>query len=130
MKATAMGKLSALLMAAMLGCSDDSSNADPNGSDAAAAACDATISLLDYKLVPADISAAPGTIVLCTKNDGKAPHDLAVRDESDKVLGRTAVLGPGEEDQLSIDLTAGTFDIFCTQGGHESLGMKGTLTVE
>jgi plastocyanin len=119
-----------LLMAAMMGCSDDTSTADDTGSDASASTCDFTISLIDYKLVPADITAQAGTIVLCAKNDGKAPHDLAVRDDSDKVLGRTMVLGPDEQDQFSLELSAGAFDIFCTQGGHESLGMKGTLTVE
>lgn len=125
-----MNRLCWLLAAALLGCQDDSKDADPTDPDAAAPACDFTISLIDYKLVPADITAEAGSIVLCAKNDGKAPHDLAVRDDSDKVLGRTKVLGPSEQDQFSLTLSAGVFDIFCTQGGHESLGMKGTLTVE
>lgn len=113
-----------LLMAALMSCSNESDNA------AGAAECDFTISLIDYKLVPAEITAEAGTVVLCAKNDGKAPHDLGVRDESDKVLGRTRVLDPGEQDQFSIELDAGGFDIFCSVAGHESLGMKGSLTVE
>jgi len=114
-----------LLMAALMSCSNESDD------DAGAAAeCDFTISLIDYKLVPAQITAEAGNVVLCAKNDGKAPHDLGVRDESDKVVGRTRVLEPGEQDQFSIDLDAGGFDIFCSVAGHESLGMKGTLTVE
>jgi plastocyanin len=119
-----MNKLDVLLMAALLGCSGSD-----NGGDAEDV-CDYMISLIDYKLVPAEIDAEAGTIVLCAKNDGKAPHDLAVRDDSDKVLGRTEVLDPGEQDQFSLELSAGAFDIFCSVAGHESLGMKGTLTVQ
>lgn len=119
-----MNKLYVLLMAALLGCSSSSNGGDEEE------ACDYTISLVDYKLVPAEIDAEAGTIVLCAKNDGKAPHDLAVRDDSDKVLGRTEVLDPGEQDQFSLELNAGTFNIFCSVAGHESLGMKGTLTTE
>lgn len=122
-------RMGALLMAALGACADDSTQTDR---DAAASdpACDFTVSLVDYKLVPSVLTASAGEIVLCAKNDGRAPHDLAVRDDSAKVLGRTKVLGPAEQDRFSLELSAGSFDIFCTQGGHESLGMKGKLTVE
>jgi plastocyanin len=91
--------------------------------------CTATIALLDYKLDPKAIDADSGPITLCTANKGQAPHDLAVRDATGKTLGRTMVLQPNAEDTFTVDLKPGTYTIYCTQGGHESLGMKGTLTV-
>lgn len=103
------------------------------GSDAAApreAECTARIRLLDYKLDPAKLELSSGHHLLCAQNDGKAPHDLALRDTAKKVLGRTPVLGPDEHGQFAVDLEAGTYTMFCTQAGHESLGMTGPVTVE
>jgi plastocyanin len=107
-------------------------SAQPDEKDAAVSGkpCSFTISLVDYKLEPSEVDAESGTIEVCAKNDGRAPHDLAIRDDAGKVLGRTKVLGQNESDRFTIELEAGAFDIFCTQAGHESLGMRGTLTVE
>jgi plastocyanin len=92
--------------------------------------CTLTIALLDYKLDPKTVEAESGEITLCAMNKGEAPHDLAVRDTSKKTLGKTKTLGPNESDQFTVTLDAATYDIYCTQAGHESLGMKGTLTVQ
>jgi len=92
--------------------------------------CTATISLQDFKLVPDTPTAKAGPVVLCARNDGKAPHDLGVRGADMQTLQKTATLGPGESARLTLTLAAGSFAIYCSQGGHESLGMKGTLTVD
>ncbi|MEY4512150.1 MAG: hypothetical protein RLZZ450_4272 [Pseudomonadota bacterium] len=94
------------------------------------AACTATISLQDYKLVPDKPTAKAGTIVLCAKNDGKAPHDLGLRGADMATLQKTPSLAPGESARITLTLAPGSFAIYCSQAGHESLGMKGTLTVE
>jgi uncharacterized cupredoxin-like copper-binding protein len=123
-----------LLTAALLcACSDDSDNmsTEPRaGTGGEDKPCTETIALLDYKLDPKDIEADSGEITLCAENKGKAPHDLAVRDASGKKLGGTKTLDPGDSDQFTVDLSAAKYDIFCTLNGHESLGMKGTLTVQ
>lgn len=93
-------------------------------------ACTVTISLLDYKLEPEKPTAKAGTIVLCARNDGRAPHDLGLRGADMQTLQKTRSLGPGESASITLPLSAGAFAIYCSQAGHESLGMKGTLTVD
>lgn len=100
------------------------------GSSSSSADCTATISLLDFKLDPKVIEAESGEITLCAQNDGDTPHDLGVRDSSKTTLGKTKTLNPGESDRFTVTLDAATYDIYCSLGGHESLGMKGTLTVK
>lgn len=93
-------------------------------------ACTVTISLQDYKLVPEKPTAKAGTLVLCAKNDGRAPHDLGLRGADMATLQKTRTLGQGESASFTLTLSAGEFALYCSQAGHESLGMKGTLTVE
>jgi plastocyanin len=93
-------------------------------------ACTVMISLQDYKLVPENPTAKAGTIVLCAKNDGRAPHDLGLRGADMATLQKTRSLGQGESASITLPLSAGAFSIYCSQAGHESLGMKGTLTIE
>jgi plastocyanin len=108
----------------------DSGSAPDSAMPADQHACTLTISLIDYKLDPKTVTAESGEITLCATNKGAAPHDLAVRDAAKKTLGKTKTLGPGESDHFTVTLEPATYDIYCTQAGHESLGMKGTLTVE
>jgi hypothetical protein len=43
--------------------------------------------------------------------------------------GRTAEIEPGASATLTVDLEPGTYSYLCTTGGHDLLGMRGTLTV-
>jgi uncharacterized cupredoxin-like copper-binding protein len=97
--------------------------------DAGQRACSATIQLLDIKLDPKTLELDGGEITLCAENNGETPHDLCVRDDSGETLGKTKPLQPGERDRFSVTLEAGAYTVYCSFGGHESLGMKGTLTV-
>jgi len=105
------------------------------GDDSAPAAskddsCTATIDLLDYKLDPKEVEAKSGKVTLCAVNKGATSHDLGVRDADKKTLAKTMTLSPGDEDRFTVELSAATYDIYCSVAGHESLGMKGTLTVK
>jgi plastocyanin len=112
----------------------DTSRAGASGAGAAGSAseldCSATVQLLDYKLSPAKLELGSGSQVLCTENAGQAPHDLALRDANGQVLGRTPKLAPGERAQFSVDLQTGMYTMYCTQPGHESLGMSGPVSVK
>jgi uncharacterized cupredoxin-like copper-binding protein len=92
--------------------------------------CTATIKLLDFTLSPAALIVKGGDVVLCTQNDGQAPHDLGIRDAAKRDLMKTPVLATGQRARLVLTLTPGTYGIYCTQAGHESLGMTGSLTAE
>ena len=123
MKIRTLWLSAALLSSACAG--DDEAPADTN-----ATSCTATIDLLDYKLEPKDIEAKSGKITLCAVNQGETSHDLGVRDADKKTLGKTMTLAPGAQDRFTVELSAATYDIYCSLAGHESLGMKGTLAVK
>ncbi|MET0340121.1 MAG: cupredoxin domain-containing protein [Polyangiales bacterium] len=112
----------AVLLLAGFACGGDDT-ADEEG------ACTATIKLKDYTLDPSAVEIASGPAVLCAVNEGKTPHDLVVRDASRQDRARSAVLQPGMGARVSVNLVAGSYELYCSVAGHESLGMKGPLTV-
>lgn len=122
--------IAALTASACSGDDDAATTPDASKDSGSADSCTATIDLLDYKLEPKDIEADSGKITLCAVNKGATSHDLGVRDADKKTLAKTMTLSPGDEDRFTIELSAAKYDIYCSLAGHESLGMKGTLTVE
>jgi plastocyanin len=86
------------------------------------------ITVRDFKFDTPDVSVT-GQVVLAVTNAGPTIHDLSIRDDMDKVLGETADLKPNTSETLTVDLPTGVYRIFCAVPGHESLGIKGTLTV-
>lgn len=137
---------SALVLLAVAGCSAGGSATSspttpaasapaasaPTASAPTASASTATnatpITVRDFKFDTPDV-AVTGKVVLAVTNAGPTIHDLTIRDSSGKVLGETADLAAGASETLTVDLPAGTYTIFCALPGHESLGIKGTLTV-
>ena len=108
--------------------------ASPAASPAAAstapsAASQATaVVVKDFTLDPLDVAVA-GAVSLAVTNDGPTVHNVAIRDDAGAVLGTTADLKEGESETLTVEIPAGSYILFCTLPGHESLGIKGTLTV-
>ena len=128
-----------LLVLAIAACGGNSATSAPTaaasapttGSSPAASAMatDATpITVRDFKFDTPDVTVT-GTVALAVTNAGPTVHDLSIRDDSGKVLGETADLKPNASETLTVDLPAGRYTIFCAVPGHESLGIKGTLTV-
>ncbi|MFP5342019.1 MAG: cupredoxin domain-containing protein [Candidatus Limnocylindria bacterium] len=83
----------------------------------------------DFTLEPLTV-VSEGSVVLAVTNAGPTLHNVAIRDGAGAVLGTTADLREGESETLAVDLAAGEYILFCSLAGHESLGIKGTLTVE
>ena len=82
----------------------------------------------DFKFDTPDV-AVTGDVSLVVTNAGPTIHNLAIRDASGTVLKTTPDLKPGASATLTVSLPAATYAIICTLPGHESLGLKGTLTV-
>lgn len=101
------------------------SAASPTGPAADAIA----VSVLDFMLDPSDIEVAGPTVTFDVTNDGPTPHNFTVRDDAGEVLMATEDLSVGGTETISGELEPGTYTIFCSLPGHESLGMTGTLTV-
>jgi plastocyanin len=135
--------VSTLLVLAVAACGGSGSSTSPSGapveataqavsaepSVGASAATESTaIVVKDFTLDPTDVSVAE-TVALAVTNDGPTIHNVTIRDDANTVLGATKDLKEGESETLTADLPAGTYVLFCSLPGHESLGIKGTLTV-
>ena len=78
---------------------------------------------------PGTLTAKAGSISFAVKNAGPTVHNLTILDSAGKVVGATANLKPGESATLTVSLSAGAYTAICSLAGHETLGMKDTLTV-
>ena len=66
---------------------------------------------------------------LAVTNQGPTIHNVAIRDASGAVIVTTRDLKTGESETISATLAPGSYILFCSLPGHESLGTKGTLEV-
>ena len=82
----------------------------------------------DFTLDPLDVAVA-GPVSLAVTNAGPTVHNVAIRDNAGAVLGTTTDLKSGASETLTVEIPAGSYILFCSLPGHESLGIKGTLTV-
>jgi uncharacterized cupredoxin-like copper-binding protein len=110
-----------------------STGAPPASATTASAAASATaatpITERDFKFDTPDVTVAGSPVSLAVTNAGPTIHDLTIRDASGTVLGETEDLKTGASQTITVDLPVGAYTIFCSLPGHESLGLKGTLTV-
>lgn len=88
-----------------------------------------SVTVSDFTIDPSELSVTGSTVTFEVLNDGPTPHNLSVRDADGEVVMATADLGTGETETITAELEPGEYTIFCSLGGHESLGMGGTLTV-
>jgi plastocyanin len=83
----------------------------------------------DFSLDPKDVTATGPMVSLAVENAGPTIHNVTIRDESGAVVMATRDLRPGESETISGTVAAGTYVMFCSLPGHESLGIKGKLIV-
>ena len=83
------------------------------------------VSETEFKITTASTELKAGEITFEVKNDGKIPHDLAIKGTSDK----TELIPAGGTAELKVTLKAGKYELYCTVPGHEAAGMKLNITV-
>jgi plastocyanin len=98
------------------------------GASATSVVAATSIHVRDFALDPKDVTVR-GLVSLAVTNDGPTIHNVSIRDASGKVVGATKDLTPGQSETLTANIPAGTYVLFCSLPGHESLGVKGSLTV-
>ena len=108
---------------------DSQSEGTGAATEAPVAAEALTVTLMDFVIDPSALEVTGPTVSIEVTSDGPTPHNLTVRDASDEVLLGTTDLSTGESETIPADLEPGEYTIFCSLPGHESLGMRGTLTV-
>ena len=67
---------------------------------------------------------AAGKYTFEVQDDGKIPHDLAIKGGA-----KTKLIQPGGSAQLTVTLKPGKYHFYCTVPGHEQAGMKIDVTV-
>ena len=73
------------------------------------------------------LRAAPGVVTISMKNPVVVPHNVAIRGNGVRKLGKVVL--KGGTSTVTATLKAGRYTIFCSVAGHERAGMKGVLTV-
>jgi plastocyanin len=130
-----LGLLALLLLSFVLAACGDSNAARgaPSGqageapAGGAADMADVQVVAKEFEFAVSPAQAKAGSVTFAVKNDGHAPHDFRIRGEG--LEQQTAMLQSGDTTQFTVELAPGTYDYQCTVGGHEQLGMKGTLTI-
>ena len=89
------------------------------------AATKVPVSETEFKIVAGSTDFKAGEITFEAKNDGKIPHDLAIKGTSDK----TRLIPPGGSAELKVTLKPGKYELYCTVPGHEAAGMRLNITV-
>ena len=89
------------------------------------AATTVPVSESEFKIVLSSTQLKAGPITFEAKNDGRIPHDLAIKQTGDK----TKLIQPGGTAELKVTLKAGTYELYCSVPGHEAAGMKQNITV-
>ena len=83
------------------------------------------VSEVEFKITVGSTDLKAGEITFEVKNDGKIPHDLAIKGTSDK----TKLIPAGGTAELKVTLKSGKYELYCTVPGHEAAGMKLDITV-
>ena len=89
------------------------------------AAATVPVSESEFKIVLSSTQLKAGPITFEAKNDGRIPHDLAIKQTGDK----TKLIQPGATAELKVTLKAGKYVLYCSVSGHEAAGMKQSITV-
>ena len=87
------------------------------------------IALADYMITPMETSIPSGMTVFDVTNQGQVPHNFTLRTDDDTTIAATRNLNHGQSAELAVRLTAPSYRFLCTQPGHASLGMTGSITV-
>ena len=113
---------------ALAGCGGDGDDSGGGATTSAAAGTPVTMSLVDFALEPKTVQLdASGTYTFKVTNDGQTQHALEI--EGNGVEEETDTLDPGDSGEVTVELTAGEYELYCPIDGHRANGMEGTLVV-
>lgn len=113
---------------ALAGCGGNGEDSGGSTTTTEATGQPVEVSLVDFALEPRTVTLdAPGTYTFTATNDGQAQHALEI--DGNGVEEVTDTLGPGESGQVTVELAAGEYELYCPVDGHRANGMEGTLVV-
>lgn len=106
-----------------------SSSASAPASDTASAAGTAvTVTETEFKIAGVQPTYPAGSYTFKVTNGGKFPHNLIIEGPGvDKQ--KTATLQGGQSGDLTVTLTAGSYELWCGVDSHKDKGMDMKITV-
>jgi Cu-Zn family superoxide dismutase len=105
--------------------SQDAGAATP-AEDGEQARTEITVESVDIDFNPNEFTIPANTdVTVHLPNTGAALHNFSVEE-----LGIDVDIAPGEEQTITINAPAGTYEYYCDVPGHREAGMVGTMTVE
>jgi plastocyanin len=124
-----LAALAAALVVPLAGCGgEESSGSETTTAAAAGSAQTVSVSETEFALDPATVMLdAAGTYTFRAVNDGSIDHALEI--EGNGVEEETETIGPGESAELTVELKAGTYELYCPIGSHKDQGMAGKVVV-
>ena len=82
----------------------------------------------EYRITPRKLTVGrAGSYTFRIENAGKELHALEV--EGNGFEERSENIEPGQTELLTVELSPGTYEVYCPIGDHEHHGMRATLTV-
>lgn len=124
--------ISLLAAAALAGCGGEGGGDEPGRTATVPATGAIEVVADEYSFDPETLVVQAGgdraELEIRLRNEGALAHNLKViRDGSD--LGGTPTFQGGATRSGSVSLEPGTYEMVCTVGNHEQLGMTGVLEV-
>ncbi|TMK68001.1 MAG: hypothetical protein E6G07_09360 [Actinobacteria bacterium] len=84
----------------------------------------------EWSVVPSRLTLPAGRVVVELANLGQDPHDLRIERANDPTAGFDFTLArAGARESQGLQLSPGTWKLYCTLPGHEALGMRALITV-
>jgi plastocyanin len=119
--------LTVLAIFAAAGCGEDEGSAGRTVTTAAGEPVD--VIGTEYAFDPSTVIVeGGGPIEIRLDNQGALAHNLTLFD-GDSEVGGTPTFQGGESETAEVDLEPGAYEMICTVGDHEALGMVGELEV-
>lgn len=82
----------------------------------------------DFSITLAKSHLSPGTYTFHVVNNGPSAHDFTINGPG-VANKKTGLLSSGSSGDLTVTLTNGTYDVYCSVPGHKAAGMDTKLTV-
>jgi plastocyanin len=82
----------------------------------------------EYTIELSETEFKPGKYTFVVMNHGNAPHDLTITGPGADDVKSSRVTS-GQTTELTVDLEAGEYELWCSIGSHKSQGMTTTITV-
>ena len=103
---------------------------DPSAASAASSGVAGAIKVAasEYKFDPSTVATKAGSVTFEVTNTGTQEHEFEIF-KGDAVVDEVEGLLPGLTRDLTVTLDAGEYTYVCKLDAHDTMGMKGTLTV-